>query len=333
MARGHKPRAGSRAFWPKKRAKRIYPRLKHSPQLVSVQKIMGATTKPVEFAGYKAGMTHVIFMDNRKKSPTHGMEISRAVSVFECPPLYVFGIKVYGKYINTYTNMGMIWAKDQKKDLSRKLNLPEKATKQVSDFDGRLNDVADVRLLAHTQPRDTAIGKKKPEVFELDLSGSVEDKWKYAKEKLGKELDVSEVFAEGEFLDVKAVSKGKGYQGPVKRFGIKIRSRKNKLKRRHLGTMGPVTPSRVLPGAIAQAGQMGFQTRTEYNKRLVKIGKDGIKIDGGFINYGEVRGNYIFIEGSVPGAKKRLVFFRRSFRNFSQKEAIEIKHVHTGSQQ
>lgn len=119
----------------------------------------------------------------------------------------------------------------------------------------------------------------------------------------------------------------------MKRFGIKVRTRKNKLKMRHLGTMGPVTPSRVLPGAIAQAGQMGFQTRTEFNKRLIKIGNEGVKVRGGFVNYGEVEKKFIFIEGSVPGSKKRLVFFRKSFRKPDAKEPVEIKAVHLESQQ
>jgi len=332
MARGHKPRAGSRAFWPKKRAKRIYPRLKHSPQLdIVAKKVSG--TRPLEFAGYKAGMTHVIFNDTRKKSVSHGMDVSKAVSVIECPPLFVFGIKLYSRTSDGYATMGMVWSKDLKRDIVRKLDVPKKTKASVQDFEGRLAQVADVRVLVQTQPRDTGIGKKKPEVFELNLSGSTGEKWQYAKEKLGKEIDVRDVFSEGEYVDVKGVTKGKGYQGPVKRFGIKIRSRKNKGKMRHLGTMGPVTPSRVLPGAIAQAGQMGFQTRTEFNKRLVKIGSDGVRIDGGFINYGEVRKNYVLIEGSVPGAKKRLIFFRKSFRRMDEREPTELKSIHTGSQQ
>jgi len=332
MARGHKPRAGSRAFWPRKRAKRIYPRMKHSPELERIKKKI-SSTKPIEFAGYKAGMTHIIFSDAKKKSVTHGMEVSRAVSVLECPPLYVLGIKLYSRENNSYRDAGMVWAKEMKKDITRKLDVPKKAKSKFSDFDGRLGELADVRLLVHTQPRETGIGKKKPEVFELDLSGSMEEKWKYARDKLGKEIDVSDVFSEGEYLDVKAVSKGKGYQGPVKRFNVKIRSRKNKGKMRHVGNMGAYTPARVLPGKIAQAGQMGFQNRTEFNKRLIKIGRDGVNISGGFISYGEVKKNYVLIEGSVPGAKKRLVFFRKSFRNPDGKDPVEIKHIHTGSQQ
>jgi large subunit ribosomal protein L3 len=212
MARGHKPRAGSRAFWPRKRAKRIYPRMKHSAELERVgSRISG--TKPIEFAGYKAGMTHVIFTDTKKKSVAQGLDVARAVSVIECPPLFVFGIKLYAKDSDGYKTIGMVWTKDLKKDIVRKFDVPKK--KSQKDFEGKLDKVSDIRVLVQTQPRESAFGKKKPEVFELDLSGSVNDKWKYAKEKLGKEIDISEVFSEGEYIDAKAVTKGKGYQGPV----------------------------------------------------------------------------------------------------------------------
>ncbi|NIO22784.1 MAG: 50S ribosomal protein L3 [Candidatus Aenigmarchaeota archaeon] len=330
MAKGHKPKAGSRAYWPRKRAKRIYPRFKHSKEL---ERVVGGTkeTKPLEFGGYKAGMTNVVFTDSRKGSHTQGQDLSKAVSVIDCPPLLVFGIKLYRKTHSGYETYGMAFAQDLKKDLIRKLDVPKKKGSDLSKFEG-LERVADIRLLVHTQPRE-GFGKKKPEVLEVDLSGTLENKLNYAKEKLGKELDISEAFTEGEYVDVNAVTKGKGYQGVVKRFGVRIRSRKNKGKRRHIGTMGPVTPGRVLPGKIAQAGQLGLQTRTEFNKRLVRIGKEGLKVKGGFLRYGDVKKNYVLLEGSVPGPKKRLVLFRKSFRKTETKEPIEIKSVFLESQQ
>ncbi|MEM5872121.1 MAG: 50S ribosomal protein L3 [Candidatus Aenigmatarchaeota archaeon] len=330
MAKGHKPRAGSRAFWPRKRAKRIYPRLKHSTELERISSKI-KETKPLAFAGYKAGMTHVLLTEIKKRSVAHGLDLAKAVSVIECPPLYVCGINLYTKDAYGYKMLTTIWSKNLKKDILRKLDVPNKIKDIPSD--DIIKKVADIRLLVHTQPRETGVGKKKPEVFEIDLSGTVEEKWKYAKEKLGKEIDISEVFSEGEYVDVKAVTKGKGYQGVVKRFGVKIRNRKSKEKRRHLGTLGPITPSRVLPGKIAFPGQMGFQTRTEFNKRIIKIGKDGVKVAGGFVNYGEVKKNYVLIEGSVPGAKKRLIILRKSFRKTNLKEPAEVKYIHLGSQQ
>lgn len=330
MAKGHKPKAGSRAYWPRKRAKRVYARFKHSKELERLKKAEG--TKPLEFGGYKAGMTQAVFTDTRKGSVTQGQDISKTVSVIECPPLFVFGIKLYRKSPKGLETLGMVWFKDLKKDVVRKLDVPKKG-EEIPDFEGKIEKVSDIRLLVHTQPRESGMGKKKPEVFEINLSGTIESKWKYAKEKLGKELDVLEVFMEGEYVDVKSVSKGKGFQGVVKRFGVRVRSRKNKEKRRHIGTMGPVTPGRVLPGVIPQAGQLGFQTRTEYNKRLIKLGNDGLGVKGGFVNYGEVKKNYVLIEGSVPGPKKRLILFRKSFRKTDVKEPIEVKSVSLESQQ
>ena len=267
MAKGHKPKAGSRAFWPRKRAKRIYPTFKHSKE---IERIASKTTdtKPLEFSGYKAGMTRIMFENTKKGSVTQGQDISVPVSIIECPPLTVMAIKLYKKNIDVYESMATIWAKDLKKDLARKLDLPKGKVSTPSYFDGKISKVADVRLIVNTHPKESAILKKKPEIFEIDLTGSVESKWNYAKGKLGKDIDISEVFGDGEYVDIKAVTTGKGFQGVVKRFGVKIRSRKNKEKRRHIGTMGPVTPARVLPGAVPQAGQLGFQIRTEYNKRL-----------------------------------------------------------------
>lgn len=329
MAKGHKPKAGSRAYWPKKRAKRIYPAFKHSKELERIAE-KTKDTKPLGFGGYKAGMTDIVFTDNRKGSHTQGQDLSKAVSVIDCPPLFVCGIKLYRKAQSVYETSGTVWAKDLKKDLLRKIDMPKKRGSEA-EFEG-LEKVADIRLLVHTQPRE-GFGKKKPEVFEIDLSGTLENKWNYAKEKLGKELDVSEVFAEGEYVDVNSVTSGKGFQGVVKRFGVTIRSRKNKGKRRHVGTLGPVTPGRVLPGKLAMPGQLGFQTRTEFSKRLVKIGKEGLKVKGGFLRYGDVKKNHVLIEGSVPGPKKRLVLFRKSFRKTDVKEPVEVKSISLESRQ
>jgi large subunit ribosomal protein L3 len=61
---------------------------------------------------------------------------------------------------------------------------------------------------------------------------------------------------------------------------------------------------------------MGFQKRTEYNKRILKIGNNGKEVTpkGGFIRYGPIKTSYILINGSVPGTIKRLVRIRYSAR-------------------
>lgn len=63
-------------------------------------------------------------------------------------------------------------------------------------------------------------------------------------------------------------------------------------------------------------GQTGYHQRTEFNKRILKIGSDGEEVtpEGGFINYGLVRGDYVLIKGSVPGPSKRLIRLRDPIR-------------------
>jgi large subunit ribosomal protein L3 len=130
------------------------------------------------------------------------------------------------------------------------------------------------------------------------------------------------------------VTIGKGTEGPVKRFGIKIQNRKAAQKRRHTGTLGPETPDRVL-WTIPYAGQLGFQTRTEYNKRILKIGEDGKEITpkSGFSNYGIIKGDYVVVEGSLPGPRKRLIRLRSAIRPLKVPILpTEVKHVSTKSE-
>lgn len=329
MVKGHKPVAGSRGFWPKKRAARIYGSITSHPKT--------REAIPLDFAGYKAGMTSVVMLDSRKASVTHGHEVVKPATVIECPSLSVAGIRIYRKSpygMHAFTD---VLAEKPSKDLARKTFLPEKsdAKKRIEDAEKNPDMIADVRLLVHTRPRESGIGKKTPELFEVCLGGSSHDKWNYAKQKLGGEIRAEEIFKEGDWIDVKAVSKGKGYQGPVKRFGVKIRGRKHTKKRRHIGNIGPRNVAHVLAGKVAFAGQLGFQTRTEYNKRILKIGTDGkINPRGGFVNYGLVKGHYMLVEGSVPGPKKRLIMMRKGIRApENRKEPVEVRQIILESQQ
>jgi len=326
MAKHHKPVAGSRAYWPKKRAKRIYP---------SIRTRAVKSEGPLSFAGFKAGMTQVKCVDNTKDSLTEGEEVIKPATVIECPPLMVCGIKTYIKDHDGLKNNATIWSEKLDKDLDRRFKVPKKPDRsKVSVIDKQAEKLADVRLLVHTKPRGSGIGKKKPEVFELGIGGDAAAKWNYAKERLGSELKVSDVFRDGEWIDVSSVTTGKGFQGPVKRFGIKVRPRKHEKKRRHTGVIGTRGVARVLPGKIAMAGQLGFQTRTEFNKRIISIGSGKLTPKGGWLRYGEIDNDYIVLRGSVPGPKKRLIMMRKGLRARSrEKENLEFKEIILDSQQ
>jgi large subunit ribosomal protein L3 len=323
MAKHHKPKAGSRAYWPKKRAKRIFPKLKA---------IEGETPKPLGFAAYKAGMAEVSMVNNKKGSASEGQEIVKAVTVLDCPSLAVCGIRAYRETTEGVKSVATVWADKLSKELGRRLRVPKKKGKTPEDMEKALESIHYIRLLVHTRPKESGIRKKTPEVFEIPIGGDVKKQFDFAKSKLGGELKASDAFEEGEWLDIQGVTKGKGYQGPVKRFGIKIRPRKHEKKRRHVGSLGSYGPARIFPGKLAMAGQLGFQTRTEYNKRVLKLGTGGISAKGGFVNYGVVPGDYILIEGSLPGPRKRLVMLRPGMRA-RKKEQVQVNEVHLHPQQ
>ena len=304
-----KPREGSLAFYPRKRAARIYPNIDTYP---FVDK-----TIPLAFAAYKVGMAHVIALDNRKNSPTYGMQISIPVTILEIPPLKVIGIRFYQKTVKGLKALTEIYSKDLPIELERKVKIKSNYSEQkIEEIKKLAEKTSNVRLIIATEPKKTGLGKKKPEVFEIEIGGkSVKEKIEYALGLLGKELLPSEAFKEGEVVDVIAVTKGKGTQGPVKRFGVKIQGRKAKEKRRHVGSLGQERPGKVR-WTVPMAGQMGFQTRTELNKRILKFG-DGEEINpkGGFKRYGIIKSSYVILEGSVPGSKKRLVMIRKAIRS------------------
>jgi large subunit ribosomal protein L3 len=125
---------------------------------------------------------------------------------------------------------------------------------------------------------------------------------------------LDDVYQTSDFIDVNAITKGKGFAGPVKRHGIKILPRKTRKGRRVVGCIGPWHPARVM-WTVPRAGQLGNFTRTEYNKQILKIGEDGEEVTplNGFKRYGRVT-RHCLIRGSIPGSSKRLIRFRDPIR-------------------
>ena len=326
-----RPRRGSLAFSPRKRARDVIPRIRSWPNYEGEPKLLG-------FAGYKAGMTHVIMIDDRKNSPTYGEEIVVPVTVLECPPMRVAGIRVYKNTMYGLQIAKEVWTTELDEHLSRRLPLPKKINTDVESLK-ELEDIAEVRLITYTQPYlITGVPSKTPDVMEYKVGGSdINAVLDYAVSKLGKEIRVSEVFQEGVFIDVIAITKGKGFQGPVKRWGVITLDAKHarSSKHRRVGTLGPWTPHRVR-WTVPQAGQMGFHQRTEYNKRVIKIGENGEEItpEGGFVRYGVVRSDYVLVSGSVPGPVKRLIRMRDAIRPpKAVYEGINIVYISRSSKQ
>ena len=331
MPKHNKPNRGSMAFSPRKRAR------SETPHISSWAAVEGDDPKILGFAGYKVGMSHIMAVDYRKKSTTAGQEIRMPVTIVEIPPMKVIGARGYIQDTYGLRTLTEAWEKKIDKDLERTLPIPKghnakAAWRKMSD-----SDLEEIRLLVHTQPRMvTGIPKKRPEIMEMAVGGgSVDAQVEFAKEMMGKEFTMSDFTQDGEMLDAIAVTTGYGFQGHVKRWGVKLLTHKNSKHRRMIGNLGPFSPGYVV-STVPQAGQTGYHQRTEYNKRLLKIGDnpDEINPKGGFLNYGLIRGNYALLHGSLPGPSKRLIRFRKAVRFHGKKtDSVVVPEITMISQE
>ena len=110
----------------------------------------------------------------------------------------------------------------------------------------------------------------------------------------------ADIFAEGDKVDVTAISKGKGFQGAIKRHGQHTGPKTHGSKyHRHAGSNGMASdPSKVMKGK-KMPGHMGHVQVTIQNLEVVKI---------------DAENNVILVKGSVPGPKKSLVTLRTSVK-------------------
>jgi large subunit ribosomal protein L3 len=304
----HAPKHGSLAYLPRKRAKSPLARIRYWPE------IKADTPRLLGFIGYKAGMTHVFALEDRKRSPNYGKEVMRPATVLETPPMLICAIRAYTKTPYGLNSLTEAWMKDPPDELDRVLTLPENLNTEenLNKIEENLNKIAKIRVIAAAVPKQAGLPKKKPDVAEIEIGGgAIQQQFKYAKNLLGKTVTPMEIFKEGQYVDVIAVSTGKGFQGPVKRWRVAILQHKGRKTKRGVATLGPWNPHHVMY-SIPRAGQMGFHQRTEYNKRILKIGKDGKEITpkGGFLRYGIVKGPYMLVEGSIPGTEKRPIKIR-----------------------
>lgn len=309
----HQPRRGSLGFYPRVRVRRIVARIRRWPNVeVEKPQLLG-------FAAYKAGMTHAVVIEDKPTSPFYGREMVKAVTILDAPPLFIFGVRLYSSTSYGLKSVFEVLSDKLPRDLERKVTLPKNYNKEEALLKAQqlISKASEVRVLACTQPRLSGLRKKTPEIMEIKVAAkSVQEAWNYALSILGREVKATEVFKEGQYVDVISITKGKGFQGVVKRYGVKIMPRWHKHRKGHrrTGTVSPQKPDMMY--SVPRPGQLGFHQRTEYNKRIIKMGDDGLSITvkGGFVGYGIVKGSYIVLLGSVPGPKGRLVKLRFPIR-------------------
>ena len=300
MPKHSQPRRGSLQYWPRKRARKILPSVNWKP-LSEKPGLLG-------FIAYKVGMKSATVKDNTNHSLTKGKKIAVPVTVLECPPLKILSVRFYkqGKIIKEIFAGG-------DKELKRKIRLAKKQETRKVSLEG-VENYDSIRVIVYSLVARTGI-KKTPDLAEIALGGSKDEQLNFIKNFVTKEIIISDVFTEG-LIDSRGVTKGKGTQGPVKRYGISLRPHKSEKGVRKVGSIGPWHPPRVT-FRVPMAGQMGFFTRISYNSQVIDMGKiseKNINPKGGWKHYGNIKTNYIILKGSVPGPSKRQLLLTPSLR-------------------
>jgi large subunit ribosomal protein L3 len=327
MANPRKPRKGSMGVWPRKRAGKMYARIRGWTQAKTEKLLLG-------FAGYKVGMTHGLGLDNKKTSITKNEEISFPLTIIECPPIRIFAVRFYRKSVYG-TEAAHDFLIKPSKEAERKIT-PAKSYKDSKELENKnVDEYEDISIITYTTPKSAGIGKKRPELFELKLHGSTKEKMEFIKSHIDKDITVDQVFREGQYVDVHAVTKGKGLQGPVKRFGIGLKQHKSEKGRRQPGSRGGWSAQQHVMYRTAYAGQMGFHQRVQYNLSIFKIGQkpDEINPKDGFSHYGVVKTTYLLVKGSVPGTKKRMIILTQPIRPKREDPIPTITHISLQSKQ
>merc|ERR1711937_381790 len=234
------PRHGSLGFLPKKRARRHRGKVKSFPK--------DDPSKPVHltaFLGYKAGMTHVVREVDRPGSKVNKKEVVEAVTILETPPVVVVGIIGYIETPRGLRSLKTLWAEHLGEECKRrfyknwyrsKKKAFTKCSKKWSDEQGKKEIEKDmaklkkyckvIRVIVHTQMKLLKKRQKKAHVME-------------------KQVNVGQVFAVDELIDVIGITKGKGYKGVTSRWHTKKLPRKTHKGLRKVACIGAWHPARV----------------------------------------------------------------------------------------
>lgn len=302
MGAPSRPRKGSLQYIPKCRTAKFLPSANW--KMVHGKGILG-------FIGYKVGMATAIVKDNTPESMVKGLNRAMPVTILECPNMKIFSIRFYNKGI---VAKDIVVSND--KELKCIVRIPEKLgnVEAPKEYD-------DVRVVVYSLPSQTSV-KKTPDIIEVAVGAdSKEAKLEIAKSFIGKEITIHD-FAKTELIDVRGVTKGKGFTGPTKRFGLSLRAHKSEKGVRGPGSIGPWHPARIT-FRTPRAGQMGVFSRVNLNQKLIttgKISEKNINPSSGFNRYGNIRTNYMIIKGSIQGPPKRQILVTPAFR--------PTKHTH-----
>ena len=315
--RQSQPRRGSIAYLPRGRAKSMEARIRSWPKIASDEpKLLG-------HAGFKAGCVQLVSVDDRDKTPNAGKQLVSLGTVIVTPPLLIIGVRGYSKDANGKHAYFDIYANDTPKNIERAFNIKPNE-EAIAQAEKSLKHIKEIFAIVAVTPNLAGLEQKKPYIFEVSVSGGdIQKQFLFVKELLGKEVKIEQVFENGVTVDVAAITKGKGWEGPITRWGVKRKQHKSRKSVREVGSLGPISPQYVMY-TVPRAGQRGFHQRVEYDKRILVMSNTEknefvINPTGGFKHFGNVNGDFIIVKGSVPGTYRRLIKLRKQIRNEPKK--------------
>jgi len=369
------PRHGSLGFLPRKRSKKHRGRVRSFPK-------DDAAKKPhlTAFIGYKAGCTHIMREVNKPGSKLHKKETVEAVTIVETPPMVVVGLVGYIETPRGLRTLNTVWCQHLSETVKRRFykNWYRSKRKAFDRYAARLKDDNNkdietelnrmkkycqvIRVLAHTQIRKVGLRQKKAHLMEIQVNGgSVADKVDWGKGLFERKVSVNSVFSQNDMIDIIGVTRGKGYEGVITRWGTATLPRKTHRGLRKVACIGAWHPARVR-FTVARAGQDGYHHRTEINKKIYRIGEAAVNTEpgatqekdkfnpnastafdltpktitplGGFPHYGVVNEDFVMLKGAVMGPKKRVITLRKSLIpqwSRSALEEIQLKFIDTSS--
>lgn len=152
--------------------------------------------------------------------------------------------------------------------------------------------------MGHTKKANTTPKRFLREIRGVDISAYT----------LGQEVK-ADLFLAGEMVDVTGISKGKGYQGVIKKNNQHRGPMSHGSKyHRGVGSLGTMRPMRVMPGK-ALPGHMGAEQVTIQNLEIIKV---------------DVDDNCILVKGSIPGPKKGMVIIKSAVKTDKVNDAFDL---------
>jgi len=362
-----RPRHGSLGFSPRRRTKHHFGRIRSFPK-------DDPSKKPhfTAFMSYKAGMTHIVRDVDRPGAKIHKKEVVEPVTILEAPPMMVVGLVGYIETPRGLRNLTNVWAGHLSEECKRRFyrNWHKCKQKAFTKYQKRWAEASKenkepmaaelerikkfcsvVRAICHTQVTKVKIGVKKAHIKEIQVNGgTIEEKVDFIRGLFEQAVRVQDVFAQDEMIDCLGVTKGKGVQGVVTRWGVTRLVRKSHRGLRKVACIGSWHPARV-QWQVPRAGQMGYHHRTEINKKIYRIGKNleedkhnamtendltekAITPLGGFSHFGIVNEDWVMLKGTTPGKRKRIITLRKTLlpqMSRRSQEKIALKFIDTAS--